>query len=225
MVWTCVHLPPNSPEADASINVPRLERLRTVRKPESSVPLLAIQLPTRLQIQDAELLAPQSLTRRDQEDRSRKITWLIQPAGWNEASLLQSLLALAEQVLSVSSVLFVGEASLATANLARRLFDGRVHSELEIGAATKHLAGDLCGYLGPEIILHDRNTVSRLAPLLDNDSILTATALVGLPRGGAGGCSLPRQTDSMCSPRGCCRTLLCPSRVRRMTSGSPERAR
>jgi hypothetical protein len=142
----------------------------------AQVPLLAIRLERRRPLSEVELLFP-AASKEIAAPQSISISWLIWPEDWTESDLAQTLEALLQQRSCASSVCFVGEPSAGAREIAGRLFEGRVAVAPDPLAAAATIKTRLCGYLGPSVILHDRHTVERLAPVLDLPDALTATAL------------------------------------------------
>jgi hypothetical protein len=141
-------------------------------------PLLAIRLPPRRPIDDAELLVPHPEA---DEGRHGGVTLLLCPDQWREPELLQSLEALAQQIAQRTSVIFIGVAPAAANALAERLFSTRIRTASTALEASQMTSTDLIGYLGSGIIPHDRRTTQLLAAALEAPDAVTATTLVVSP--------------------------------------------
>lgn len=218
-VWNYVELPPDSIkyQSGRAGSIPSLSPIGKAGLQQDDIPLLALLLPRRTQTHEAELLGLAPAGKQTAVKPAQTISWLVWPSSWNEGALDQSLLALAEQVGMVSSIVFVSKPDAPTAALAERLFDGRVYCDRDAIEATSHIGTDLCGLLGANILLHDRTTVSRLAPLLSFDDVLTATALVVFAeRRGRGALVTPADGLHTREAR------LLPGAVVPVTGGSPD---
>jgi len=189
-VSSWVHVPFATPAADFGCSNEALASLIPIEGKSglpSEIPLLAIRRPQPRGNLEAELLAGRSTEDHVVPEVARSITWLVWPEHWSEPDLTQSMEAVAQQRSTASSILFVGQPADSTREIAARLFGGRVQIVPSAPRAQPTLIGGLCGYLGPGIILHDRSTIERLAPLLDRPGVLTVTALrVAAERRGKG---------------------------------------
>jgi hypothetical protein len=152
--------------------------------------LLAIRMPARRPLDDAELLFPR-LPRVEETALDRpSITWLLRPDRWSEPELMHCLEALAEQTSSASATIFIGEPGEVTACVAEQLF-GTVRVAPTTREATKLIETSLAGYIGSNIILHDRRTASLLVEALDDDTITVTAPVVSIKKGAKRSLALP----------------------------------
>jgi hypothetical protein len=177
-IATLVQVPSGTPAAAFGTNivVPVVSAGRPKRGLPDPAPVLAIRLPARRPIDDAELLVPHSMP--DESGHGSSVTWLLWPDQWREPELLQSLEALAQQTAQPRSVIFIGGAPQAATAHAEELFTSRVRTASTALEASRLIRTDLVGYLGSGIVPHDRRTTSLLAAALETPDAITASALV-----------------------------------------------
>lgn len=177
-IGTLVQVPSGTPAAafGAEIAVPIVSAGGLDRRLSEPAPLLAICLPPRRPVHDAELLVSHSETVESSPGIS--VTWFLWPDQWREPELLQSLEALAQQTAELTSLIFIGGAPKAPTILAEELFTRRARIASTALEASKLTRTDLIGYLGSGIIPHDRRTTRLLASALKAPDAVTASPLV-----------------------------------------------
>jgi hypothetical protein len=179
---TLFRFPPGPAVALFSSSVvpfPRLESAEGACFASGDVPVLALRMPSRRPLSDAELLMPIAPADGELTD-TPPISWLLWPKLWAEKELLQSLVSLAAQDIdSLNRLIFVeSPAPAAVEALAARLFGGRVRTTATLEQATSLAATPLVGYLGPGVVLHDRRTAAVLATLLEAPENVSASAVI-----------------------------------------------
>ena len=178
---TCIRVPPgmNSADFGGSTRIfPIIAPREGFDRLSGKLPLLAIRQPPKRPATEAELLAPSGVRGPAEAVGAQSISWLIWPGRWAGPELGQSLEALAEQLAATQWIIFVGEPAPEVADVAGRLFGGRVRWAADAAAASALIDTSLVGYLGAGVILHDRRSVERLSQLVDEPNAASATALV-----------------------------------------------
>ena len=173
---TLVHLPSGMRVADFGSDVSSLPAL-TCQDAERSflkeAPVLAIRLPRRRMLDDAELLVPKASAT---VANPPSISWILQPDLWSEPQLAQSMEALAQQNTREAAIIFVGDVSKWIMDQADRLFGARIHRVATAIDVGRVIATPYAGYVGPAIVLHDPRAAGLLAEALDASDAITATA-------------------------------------------------
>jgi len=188
---TLIRFPPGPAVASFTNSIapfPRLESAEGAGCAWGDVPMLALRIPSRRPLSDAELLMPIAPPDIEFSD-TPPVCWLLWPKLWAEQELLQSLVSLATQdSANLSRLIFVGSpVPAAVEALAARLFGERVRTTATLKQATSSIVTPLVGYLGPGVVLHNRRTAAVLATLLEVPENVSASAvIVGLKRRGKG---------------------------------------
>ncbi len=181
---TLIAMPPVDAQAltpAANDWAPAWPRLAAGHKcaPDEPLQLAAVRHPKRSLPTDSELLLPIAPPALELRQVEQPITWLIFPEDWDDEVLAQALQALAIQEAGSATVIaLIGEGASAAEALAKLLFPERCLMSADVTTGLGSVKTPLVGYLGPNVVLHDRRTSLVLSGMLEDASVVSASCVL-----------------------------------------------
>lgn len=174
---TYIRVPTNVPLSQ-SVQRPLAVPTLDARPDDGELPLLALRLSPGREVADAELLYPPSRTSTPPSSAA-PVTWLFRPEDWNAQDLKQSVQALLEQATGRPEIVFVGTVGAPLVEATQAILKRPPRVAATMRAALNLIGTQLVGFMGPGIVLHNRETTAQLsALLLDDLQLSTVTALI-----------------------------------------------